>query len=106
MPIFFNKKKREEEKARREVIARVHEKPVNRVSERNPADYTETILGEGGVISILAEDIAVYCNGGEAFRGKLKGASFGEFLSRNGVVIQAQDAYTGQRRTIVVYYSR
>ena len=59
MPIFFNKKKREEEKARREVIARVHEKPVNRVSERNPADYTETILGEGGVISILAEDIAV-----------------------------------------------
>lgn len=81
---------------------KMDKKTLRYISETTTGE--EVIIGKGGFISIVGDEIAVFSREKEVFRCKMSTASCGELLSLDGVRINGIDA-EGNRRSIVAHYT-
>ena len=68
-------------------------------------EVNEVILGKNGAINTIENRIVLMCNGKEVFRCDAEGASVSELMSLNGVVIEGVNAITGEKNTVVAYFT-
>ena len=100
--LFFRKRK--SDKATAADFAKIDKRSIKYVSERDPDNYGERILGKNGALNIVDKDIVIVCEGREVFRCKKAGSIIAELISLAGVVITGDDVYTGERKTVTAYY--
>ncbi len=87
-----------------DLYQRIDKKLLRYVTERDPETYVESVIGRDSRLNVYDDVITVWSDGKEIFRGLLEGADIGELMSLEGVSINAVDASTGKRRSIVAYY--
>lgn len=103
---FFEKRKAERER-RREidcVIARVSEKTLSHVTERNTENYTEQIIGRDGGLAECDDEILVICDGHEVFRADRYSVKIGELMSHDGATLFGFDKNENRPRSLMLYY--
>ena len=101
MGLFSGRKKRKDVG---DLYQRIDKKLLRYVTERDLETYTETKLGQTGMLNIYGDEIAVYCEGKEVFRAPLAESEVGELMSLEGVLIKGPDVHTGKLRSLVAYY--
>ena len=88
---------------------RIKDKKIKYVSERcidpKTGEVIDTVIGKNGFFNINKNDeISIYCGGEELFRAYVPDLKAYEFLSLEGVVMEALDLISGKQRTVIVYY--
>ncbi len=97
--MFFSKKKQDSNISKNTAKA-IHGRHIEYAVLRNPADYSETVVGRNGYISIINNEVIVHCEGKDLYRKKLSEARVWELMSLNGAAFELDDG-----NTIVAYYS-
>lgn len=104
---LFSRKNRKEDNEQAALLAKLDGRLVKYVTRRElneAGSPVETILGKEGRIHTLHGEIIVRCGTTEVFRCAAEGASCGELLSLEGVVLKGVHPETGKPDTVVAYY--
>jgi hypothetical protein len=88
---------------------RIANKKIKYASERRIDEATgevaDTVIGKNGFFNINKDnEISIYCGGEELFRAYVPDLKAYEFLSLEGVVMEAYDLVSGKARNIIAYY--
>lgn len=67
-------------------------------------DGVEIIIGKGGFLSVLEDELSVVCGEKTLFKAKVDTLSAWEFLSLEGVTLTGFDHIQGKERTVLAYY--
>lgn len=67
-------------------------------------DGVEIIIGKGGFISTVGDELSVICGEKTLFKAKTDTLSAWEFLSLEGVTLTGFDLMEGKERTVLAYY--
>lgn len=105
MGLFSRKKQNTFQTA---MLEKVHGRSIRYAAQRvldENGNPTEVILGKNGAINTIENRIVLMCNGKEVFRCDAEGASISELMSLNGVVIEGVNAITGEKNTVVAYFT-
>ncbi len=78
----------------------IHGRHVEYAVMRDPNDYSETVVGRDGYISIIDRRVIVHCEGKDLYNESLDKARVWELMSLNGAAFDLDDG-----RTLVAYYS-
>ena len=101
--LFFGKKKKDHEVASPELLARINGKSLRYVTRREEGDYTETVVGKGGGLSVREGDVIVVCDNGVILKKPVSELVIGELLSRDGATFDYIEE--GRKITVVAYYT-
>ena len=78
----------------------IHGRHVDYAVMRDPIDYSETVVGRDGYISIIDKRVIVHCEGKDLYNEPLEKARVWELMSLNGAAFDLEDG-----RTLVAYYT-
>lgn len=67
-------------------------------------DSVEIVIGKGGFISVLEDELSVICGENTLFKTKVDTLKAWEFLSLEGATLTGFDLIQGKERTILAYY--
>jgi hypothetical protein len=67
-------------------------------------DGVEVIIGKGGFISVLNDELSVVCGEKTLFEAKIDTLQAWEFMSLEGVTLSGFDLIQGKERTVLAYY--
>ncbi|MBQ2945855.1 MAG: hypothetical protein IJD95_04745 [Clostridia bacterium] len=95
---FF--KKRNDRTISKNTAKAIHGRHVDYAVLRDPTDYSETVVGRDGYISIINGEVIVHCEGNDLYKEKLENARVWELMSLNGAAFDMDDG-----KTLVAYYS-
>lgn len=104
---LFSRKKNKAADTNTALLARIDGKLIRYVTRRETDENgspRETVLGKEGRIHVLADRVAVSCNGQEVFSCAADGVKCGELMSLEGVVFTGFNTLLGQMDTVVAYY--
>lgn len=85
-----------------EVIARLNSRAIKYVTTKDQ-NGVDLVLGRNGSINIKGEELIVFCEGKDLFRGNIYEIEVGELLSRDGVRLQKTNK-DGTKTSVVAYY--
>ena len=100
--LFFGKKKKQEA-ASPELLARINGKSLRYVTRREEGDYTESVVGKGGGLSVRDGAVIIVCDNGVVLKKPVEELVIGELLSRDGATFDYTE--NGQKITVVAYYT-
>ena len=94
---MFKKKKAEDETLT--LLKKLDHRTVERLAERDPRTYQETILGRDGAFSIRDGELIISCENQVLFRYPLKDIKAYELMNLSGICLNVGD------RRFIAYYT-
>jgi len=67
-------------------------------------DEVEIIIGKGGFINVIGDELEVVCGEKTLFKAKIDTLKAWEFMSLEGVTLTGFDLIQGKERTVLAYY--
>jgi hypothetical protein len=81
------------------------QKPIRYAARRIGMDSTETILGKEGFINLHEGRIVISCENKVVLDRPISELTVGELMSKNGAVFTYTDEETGEKVSVIAYYS-
>ncbi|HAN21739.1 MAG: hypothetical protein A2Y15_00455 [Clostridiales bacterium GWF2_36_10] len=67
-------------------------------------DDVEIVIGKGGFLSVVGDELSVVCGEKTLFKAKVDNLLAWEFMSLEGVTLKGFDLIQGRERTVLAYY--